>query len=509
MRRFQEIGVALLLVGFSHQAGAQSFNRRYDPAYTNGGGSTAWSVEILNDGNYAVIGNGAFSDSLFYSSIVRYLVIDATGELLSESIAYDTVHATYPGWSNSTHKRLDGGLVTGGNLFRADSLGNWISRAALFMGSAAGQFDSIHVLGPDNQSWIGRQAKQTPDGGYVICGETSAVGNALQAFVIKTDAQGNEEWTQTYGGQWNDFAMAIDRHEGTNYYMGGQRFIGSNKQLWVQCIDDTGGVAWSKVWGSAFGEPNAHLTLASDGHPLVASSWGSAANDRGRKYLAKLDSANGNVLWEKQYGLTCACPFFVVQEVVPGGDLIAAGQDVIVNEYYGVLLRTTSTGDSLWLRQYQYHDSLVSNGRGLFRDVVPTPDGGFVAVGTALQAGPYTQDVWVVKTDSMGCLEPGCHLIQGMQTQITNLRGALTVAPNPVAQGGSVQVHLQLPESFVAQGALRLTVVSSEGRMVQEENLPSGVLSFSFQLSSFPSGLYHIHLHDSTRWISGAKLVVE
>jgi len=28
-------------------------------------------------------------------------------------------------------------------------------------------------LGPNEESWIGRQAKQTPDGGFVICGETT------------------------------------------------------------------------------------------------------------------------------------------------------------------------------------------------------------------------------------------------------------------------------------------------------------------------------------------------
>jgi len=502
-------------------AEGQYFNARYDLIGSVGNSGTGWGVEVIDDTTFFVVCNGSYQDTLFYSSAVRGLVIDEAGVLLNEDRVADVEHATYPGWSNSVHKRIDGGFVVGGSNFRSDSLDNWIQRPVLYFFDAQGAFEQQIPLGPGNQSWIGRQAKQTPDGGYVICGETSAVGNALQAFVIKTDAQGNEEWTQTYGGQWNDFAMAIDRHEGTNYFMGGQRFIASNKQLWVQCLDDTGGVAWSKVWGSAFGEPNAHLTLAADGHPLVASSWGSAANDRGRKYLAKLDSADGVVLWEKQYGLTCACPFFVVQEVLPGGDLIAAGQDVIANEYYGVLLRTTSTGDSLWMRQYQYHDSLVSNGRGLFRDVVPTPDGGFIAVGTALQAGPYTQDVWVVKVDSMGCLEPGCHLILGMVTQITNLRGALTVAPNPVAQGGNVQVQLQLPESFTVQGALRITVTDAMGRVAHEQTLSGEAghrelrgtkqeaIPASLTTTQLPSGLYHIHLTDATRWIAGAKLIVE
>jgi len=158
----------------------------------------------------------------------------------------------------------------------------------------------------------------------------------------------------------------------------------------------------------------------------------------------------------------------------------------------------------------------VTGGQGQLRDVQPTPDGGFIAVGMAFPGGGYTQDVWVIKTDSMGCLEPGCHLITGMATQITNLRGALSVAPNPVAAGGNLQVQLDLPENFTPQGALKLTLVSSEGRVVQEETISAALSTFSFQLSAFVPGLYQLHLHDATmpsaggrRWISGAKLVVE
>jgi len=111
-------------------------------------------------------------------------------------------------------------------------------------------------------------------------------------------------------------------------------------------------------------------------------------------------------------------------------------------------------------------------------------------------------------------------LIQGMQTQITNLRGALTVAPNPVAQGGNVQVLLDLPESFAVQGALRITVTDAMGRLVHEQLIAAAGHSelrgtkqegvpASLTTTQLPSGLYHIHLSDATRWIAGAKLVVE
>jgi hypothetical protein len=242
---------------------------------------------------------------------------------------------------------------------------------------------------------------------------------------------------------------------------------------------------------------------------LVTSGWGTSPNNYA-KYLAKLDHTDGSIIWEQTYGGQCeGCPLFVGLEIAPGGDLIAVGHTLIPgSSYFGTLLRTTNSGDSLWVRNYQYYDDMVSNGRGLLRDVQPTPDGGFIAVGVALSvAGHYGQDVWVVKTDSMGCIEPGCNLITGMATQLTNLKDALRLWPNPAHAGALVQVEIALPEGFKPDGPLRVTVVSSSGQLVAEEALRG--TTGQLPTNNYAPGLYHLHLHDSSRWIAGAKLVVE
>ncbi len=370
------------------------------------------------------------------------------------------------------------------------------------------------MVGPENEEWIGRQAKQSPDGGFVLCGETSSNGGAqLDAFVIKTDALGNEEWMETYGGIWNDEMVSVHPDPlGMHYFTGGRRRISSgNPQFWVQCLNDTGAVVWEKLWGSGFSESNSNVTLAQNGDLLVAGGWAYSNFALVRRYLARLDPTDGSFIWQREYGeQTSDAALQVVKEVLPGTDLISVGSMAApFVQNFGTLLRTTSTGDSLWMRHYQYQDSLVSNGRGILRDVMPTLDGGFVAVGSAFSVpGVYTQDVWVIKVDSMGCLEPGCHLLTGIETQVTNLKGALTVAPNPVRSGEAVQVSISLPPSIMPQRPLRLTVVSSEGRVVQEQHITPHSSLITLH-TSFTPGLYHLHLSDGARWLAGAKVVVE
>lgn len=515
MRFLLLVRFALLFVCLGERAGAQTFNVRMDP-HGQRRQETAWSVESNGTGDYIIIASTPFADSLFYSSVVTAIQLDQNGAVLNVDRAIDVEHATYPGWSNSTARRTEGGVVVGGGNFTTDSLDNWIQRPVLYFFDEEGHSEGYAELGPTDGSWIGRQAKQTPDGGFVICGETTVDGIQSDAFLIKTDAQGNEVWTMTYGGPFSDFSVAVDNRSSGGFYIGGERGLAAtNTDLCVTAVDETGDLVWEQVWGSEFDEPNAHLTTAADGNILVASGWGYADNFVSRRYLAKLDALDGSFIWQQEFGaIEQSSTLFVVQEVRTLGDLIAAGgQTLPGNQFYGLLLRTTADGDSLWMRSYQYYDSLVSNGRGIFRDVVPTPDGGFIACGTALPVSVadtllYTQDVWVVKTDSMGCIEPGCHLVTGVETQFTNLKDVLRVWPNPVVSGGSIQLELHLPEDFVPRGTLRVSVVSSDGRLVHEVGVPDKSDRLQLQVN-LEAGLYHLHLSDDTRWISGTKLMVE
>ncbi|MBK9274919.1 MAG: hypothetical protein IPM49_10330 [Flavobacteriales bacterium] len=272
------------------------------------------------------------------------------------------------------------------------------------------------------------------------------------------------------------------------------------------------GVIWEEDYPTPYHDPSTHVTTLADSDLVFATAWSVNPADDQVLALVKVDP-NGSTLWSKTYdGAAYNTALFAVKEVSPGGDLIAVGQSSYPSLFNGVLLRTTAQGDSLWMRYYQYADSLWTQGFGNLRDVMPTPDGGFIAVGTAYPSSNnpndppiYGQDTWVVKVDSMGCLEPGCHLITGLESQVTTWRGALTVAPNPAR--GVAQLAWELPDGLV--GSCQLSLVSAAGHLVETVPVALAEKNYSLDVSGYPAGLYHVHLVVDGRWVSGGRMVVE
>ena len=388
---------------------------------------------------------------------------------------------------------------------------------ALWKVSEDGNVTMLNEYGVEGGFDIGRQAKVAKDGGYVIVGETEATG-VIDLMVRKTDANGVLEWERTYGRPNGfDFGYMIDTTSVDGYFMSGRTCPSfSVRRLWALRINGVGDTIWTKEWGPMLDNGGLFLSTKRNGDPLVCGGWAYAPDQSlMRAYQAELNAEDGSFIWQREYGPVNAGYLFAAKEVGPGQGHIAVGyQTAPPITTMGSLLRTADNGDSLWMRNYLYVDSLLPDGKGVLYDVITTLDGGFAACGTTYGSVSgnvppgYTQDAWVIKVDSLGCIEPGCNIPLGITTQITNLRDALTVFPNPVPQGGQVTVQVALPEGFRKE-PLRLSVVSADGRLVEERELGPHTSQLTLHTSTYASGLYHLHLTSGTTWLSGAKLVVE
>lgn len=95
---------------------------------------------------------------------------------------------------------------------------------------------------------------QTQDGGYAIIGSTSSYGKGnYDVYLIKVDSQGKEEWSQTYGGFYNEYGYTISQKGSGDYKLTGTRqsCYGDNAtpncddEKWAIRTDSYGNEKWS------------------------------------------------------------------------------------------------------------------------------------------------------------------------------------------------------------------------------------------------------------------------
>ena len=171
-------------------SGNEEWNKVYGPYDAE---YVAKSIQQTPDGGYIIAGYKGVT--YMYDAVVQKT--DSDGNIIWEKTfgdqyAYDTAYCVA--------LTSDGGYIITGitNSYGAEAGG-----ALLVKLDSDGNEDWITTLGgADSDS--GYSVQQTPDGGYIIAGDSSSYSSSGDAYLVKTDADGNEEWHNVFGGdQWD------------------------------------------------------------------------------------------------------------------------------------------------------------------------------------------------------------------------------------------------------------------------------------------------------------------
>ena len=157
----------------------------------------------------------------------------------------------------------------------------------------------------------------------------------------------------------------------------------------------------------------------------------------------------------------------------------------------GIILKVSANGDSLWYREYEY-DTCQKN-QDYLRDIKPTSDGGFIAAGFFIPTtgspcnDTGTQDMWVMKLDSCGCVFAGCDsacagLVGIEEFSVSGLE--FRVFPNPTS--GKITLQVNLPQN----SNTRITVYNVLGELVYDQPF----INRQIDLSYLPGGMYFLHI---------------
>jgi hypothetical protein len=235
-----------------------------------------YSVQQIAGGGYIIA--GATSSFGAGSRDVWLIKTDASGN--------EVWKKTFGGLSSdgarSVYRTMDGGyIITGwtysqgpgfvGNtlLLKTDSLGNqqW-SKA--FGGTDADR---------------GYSVQQTTDGGYIITGYTASIGAGLDdLLLIKTDSLGNEVWTKTFGGTGRDYGNSVQQTTDGGYIIAGYTlsYGAGGDDVWLVKTDLNGNEEWTKTYGGIYSDVGYSVEKTIDdgyiitGHTL---SYGAGVHD--------------------------------------------------------------------------------------------------------------------------------------------------------------------------------------------------------------------------------------
>jgi hypothetical protein len=373
---------------------------------------------------------------------------------------------------------------------------------------------------------------QNADGGFALAGYTTSFGAGNKDFwLVVTDENGEELWSQTYGGQYDEYCNSIiPTADGGFALMGYTDSFGEGSaDFWIIVTDNEGDSLWSKTYGGEGGDVIYSATQTTDGGFAMAGhtwSYGEGLTD----FWLVVTDDNGEELWSQSYGgRNYDICYSVIQATDKGivlagltGPFAEGGSDFW-------LVVTDENGDVRWCQMYGsrgYYDFIES--------VIQTPDNGFTLAGATCSFGNHSSDFWLIRTN-----ENGNHLwssrFGGEESDVcnsviqtrdggyvlagkTNSFGAggddfwlVKTGPDPVSV--SSEPHNPYPSSFILQPAypnpfnsftnirfdlpvnsdVSITVFDLNGRSVAtllDEHFTAGNHSLTWDAKDYTNGMY-------------------
>jgi len=232
--------------------------------------------------------------------------------------------------------------------------------------------------------------QQTFDGGYIVAGSTESYGAGdWDAWLIKTDGEGNELWNKTYGGIYEDIAdCVIETSDGGYAVAGYTEYSGGKYELWIIKTDENGTEVWSKNYRNGDKVFGNCIIETEQGYVVVGY-----ANDDA--WLVGIDE-NGEMIWNSTFGGIKPDWGNAVIHDDNGGYVIVGTTYSFGYGHSDIwFVKTNETGGELWNKTFG------GAGDDIGQDIIQTNDGGFAVTGGITTSGGW-KHMCLIKTDENG-----------------------------------------------------------------------------------------------------------
>jgi len=364
----------------AQEPGMEEFNQTY------GGSDRDFldSVTQTSDGGYAVVG---FTQSFGPGTGAAWLIkTDENGN--------EQLNETYGGSGfdslNSVVQTSDGGYALAGGTESFGSGGSdvWLIKVDRFGNE---EFNETYG-GADTERQF--SMIQTSDGGYALAGETASFGSGDDdAWLIKTDSNGNEEFNETYGGPDDESALSVVQTSDGGYALGGDTgsFGPGTLGAWLVKTDDNGNEEFNETYGGSEIDQAFSVVQASDGGYALAGETASFGTGDDDAWVIKTDD-KGNEEFNETYGGPDDEIFVSMVQTPDGGYALAGKTDTFGSGGGDAwLVKTDGNGNEEFDKKYGGSDSDSAS------SLVRTPDGGYALAGETASFGSGSFDGWLIK----------------------------------------------------------------------------------------------------------------
>ncbi|MBP7808730.1 MAG: T9SS type A sorting domain-containing protein [Bacteroidia bacterium] len=389
---------------------------------------------------------------------------------------------------------------------------------------------------------IGKSIIQLADSGFVIAGYTNSFGaGGYDMLVVRTDKVGNLIWQKTYGGLDWDFAYAVKTTAGgDSLIIGGSTYsFGYGKMdAYIVKTDLNGNFQWQKTYGGSEDDEFKSFVLTYNNQYAFAGTTKSMGDVKGDCWLVKTGLAGDSVLSIKYGNNNKQFLNDIKENPVSKNFYLCGGHDQVGLDSTSVyLLGLSETGtflfedfftyhkladeqyvalahfknnDFVYVRKNAYHASgnrklepmvlLFNNNNyvnasayGSVEDdelfaVAKTRDKGFVFVGYTKGFLSNLSDVYLIKVDSLNL--SGASSAIGINESVSKTNINHKVYPTLTSSIVNIEIEGDYKNSTIL-------ISNSFGQLLSETAIKTDKIQLS--LEGLHSGIYFITIRNSSR----------
>jgi hypothetical protein len=337
----------------------------------------------------------------------------------------------------------------------------------------------------------------------------------------KFDSNGEKSKYHPLNGSGKIINNVVETKDG-NFLIAGLKYFGISGNdsafAWYAKVDTLGNILWEQVLnrGSELMCSYVYGTNANGNIYLTGSNianypfywYKGIYGDTSFSYILKINENNGKIEWQKRF-------LFTVNNIRGLNDNLGAITYHNSNLYalidhhvserenpqdfsqYVMFAKFDLLGNLIWKR-------LFSNWYLSNRAYSLTPiDEGFLICGDSKDSthAKGDSDAWLIKTDTNGCIIPGCNAKDGI-VQIINPEKVFTVYPNPA------QNEINVSSINLTQKIENLAVYNMQGQLLKSINTKANNQQ-TINIEDLVNGNYLLIITTDKQQMAGKKFVVE